>query len=170
MHVTITRCMARRLSSLVILVSSDSEGKEASLVTRIVIRTVLSIALASVTLFVVSSVASADPVAECQKVTDTEVETGQCLQDTLDAANAVLQTAFENAQAAADELDQVTGRPVARQAIERSQQQWFQFQQVNCLVPAAMAAGASGSGNFTLGCQIDMARARTDELRVMTHR
>ena len=37
-------------------------------------------------------------------------------------------------------------------------------------VPAAMAAGASGAGHFTQACQIEMARARTDELQVMTHR
>jgi uncharacterized protein YecT (DUF1311 family) len=130
---------------------------------------VLSI-LASCTLVFVATVAYADPVAECQKITATEVETSQCLQDTLNAANAVLDTAFQNAQAAADQLDQVTGRPVARQALERSEQQWSQFREVNCLVPAAMAAGASGSGNFTLGCQIDMARARTDELRALANR
>ena len=133
-------------------------------------RTLLSVALASVSLVVVSSMAYADPVAECQQATATEIETGQCLQDTLNTVNAVLDSAFVNAQAAADELDQVTGRPAARQALERSQQQWSQFRQVNCLVPAAMAAGASGSGNFTLGCEIEMGRARTTELQAITHR
>ena len=112
----------------------------------------------------------ADPVAECQKVTDTEIETGQCLLDTLSTANAVLDSAFSGAQAAADQLDSVTGRPVARQALEHSQSAWSDFRAINCLVPAAMAAGASGSGNSTLGCQIDMARARTDELQGFARR
>jgi uncharacterized protein YecT (DUF1311 family) len=84
--------------------------------------------------------------------------------------NAVLDTAFGNAQAAADELDQVTGRPVARQALERSQSAWSDFRTINCLVPAAMAAGESGAGDFTLGCQIDMGRARTTELQALSHR
>ena len=92
------------------------------------------------------------------------------LQDTLSTANAVLDSAFSDAQAAADQLDSVTGRPVARQAHEHSQSAWSDFRTINCLVPAAMAAGASGSGNFTLGCEIKMARARTDELRGFAHR
>ena len=79
------------------------------------------------------------PVAECQKITSTEIETAQCLQDTLTTANAVLDSAFASAQAAADELDSVTGRPVARQALERSQSARSDFRNVNCLVPAAMA-------------------------------
>jgi uncharacterized protein YecT (DUF1311 family) len=115
------------------------------------------------------SAAYADPVAECQKITATQVETGQCLEDTLATVDAVLDSAFTSAQASADEIDTVTGRPGARQALERAQSAWFDFRNVNCLVPAAMAAGASGSGHFTLGCQIEMARARTEELQAMAH-
>jgi uncharacterized protein YecT (DUF1311 family) len=130
----------------------------------------LAIALASVSLVVAASAASAGPVEECQKVTANEIETGQCLQDTLNTVNAVLDSAFAGAQASADELDAVTGRPVARQALERSESAWSNFRTINCLVPAAMAAGASGSGNFTLACEIEMGRARTDELQAMTQR
>jgi uncharacterized protein YecT (DUF1311 family) len=119
---------------------------------------------------VATTAAYADPVAECQKITSTQIETGQCLQDTLSTANAVLDDAFSNAQMAADQLDQVTGRQVARQALERAQSAWSDFRTINCLVPAAMAAGASGSGDFTAGCQIEMARARTIELQAMAHR
>jgi len=136
----------------------------------IAFRTLLAVALASASLLIGVSAVSAGPVEECQKVTANEIETGQCLEDTLATTNAVLDSAFVNAQAAADELDAVTGRPVARQALERSESAWSDFRTINCLVPAAMAAGASGSGNFTLGCQIDMARARTTELQAMAHR
>lgn len=133
-------------------------------------RAPVALTLVSLGLLLSASAAYADPVAECQKITSSEVETGQCLQDTLSAANAVLDTTFTNAQESADKLDAVTGRPVARQALERSQSAWFDFREINCVIPAAMAAGASGSGNFTLGCQIDMARARTSELNVMVNR
>ena len=136
---------------------------------KIASRTVLAFAFASGTLLVGASAAFAGPVEECQKITATEIETGQCLQDTLNTVNAVLDSAFGNAQASADQLDAVTGRPVARQALERSQSAWSDFRTINCLVPAAMAAGASGSGNFTLACQIEMGRARTTELQAMTH-
>lgn len=137
---------------------------------NVFVRGVLAVAVSLVTATVAASAAYADPVAECQKITSTQVETGQCLQDTLSTVNAVLDGAFSNAQAAADELDQVTGRPVARQALERSQSAWSDFRTINCLVPAAMAAGASGAGDFTLGCQIDMGRARTTELQAISQR
>ena len=137
---------------------------------NIATRIPLVLALSAVGLLLPTAAVYADPVAECQKITTTEVETGQCLQDTLDAANAVVDTAFASAQAAADHLDAVTGRPAARQALEHSQSAWSDYRTVNCLVPAAMAAGASGSGNFKLGCQIDMARARTDELDAVAQR
>jgi len=129
-----------------------------------------ALVVASVSFLAGVSVASAGPVEECQKVTATEIETGQCLQDTLSTVDSVLESAFAQAQASADELDAVTGRPVARPAVERSQSAWSNFRTINCLVPAAMAAGASGSGHFTLACQIEMGRARTDELQAMTHR
>ena len=97
-------------------------------------------------------VAYADPVTECQKITATEIETGQCLQDTVSTANAVLDSAFASAQAAADELDSVTDRSAARRALERSQSAWSDCRSANCRVPAAMAAGSYGAGNFTPGC------------------
>jgi len=150
------------------LLKTHQEGTIAPMSIAIRIGTCVSLALVS--LLAAASTALADPVAECQKITSTEIETGQCLQDTLTTTNAVLDSAFASAQAAADELDRVTGRPVARQALERSQSAWSDFRNVNCLVPAAMAAGASGSGNFTLGCQIEMARARTDELQAVARR
>jgi len=134
------------------------------------IRTSVAATLASVSLLIAAVAAYADPVAECQKITSNQVETGQCLQDTLATVNAVLDTAFTSAAEAADELDAVTGRPVARQALERSQSAWSDFRTINCLVPAAMSGGASGAGDFTLGCQIEMARARTDELQAIARR
>ena len=129
-------------------------------------RSVLAVVLALIGLLCVApSGAYADPVGECQMITLNQVETGQCLQDTLATVDAVMNNALANAQAEADELDQVTGRTEARPALDRAQTSWSAFRALNCLVPAAMAAGASGSGHFTLGCQISMARARTLELQ-----
>ena len=133
-------------------------------------RTLVALTLAAAGLVAPAPAVLAGPVEECQKITATEIETAQCLQDTLTTVDSVLDSAFANAQESADELDAVTGRPVARQALERSQSAWRDFRTINCLVPAAMAAGASGSGNFTLACQIEMARARTDELQAITRR
>ena len=72
---------------------------------NIVARTLVAIAAVWASLMVAVSAVYADPVAECQKLTATQQFTGQCLQDTLTTVDAVLDTAFANAQAAADKLD-----------------------------------------------------------------
>ena len=111
--------------------------------------------------------ALANPVGECQAITTSQVETGQCLTDTLGAAEYVMQNSLANAQAKADSLDQVTGRVVARPALDASQAEWVKFREVNCAVAGAMAAGASGSGQFITSCAIDMTRVRADELSAL---
>jgi uncharacterized protein YecT (DUF1311 family) len=72
--------------------------------------------------------------------------------------------ALQHAQTKADSIDQATGRPGARQALDQSQLAWAQFRDVDCRVPGALAAGGSGSGHFVTGCQIELTRARTIEL------
>ena len=111
--------------------------------------------------------ALADPVAECQASTTNQVETTQCLSDTLDAAQQVMQMALERAQEKADGLDQVTGRVEARPALDASQAEWTKFRDLNCKVPFTFAAGASGAGQFQAGCAIQMTRARTEELSTL---
>jgi uncharacterized protein YecT (DUF1311 family) len=88
----------------------------------------------------------------------------QCLQTTLSAADQVMGMALDRLLKRADELDGVTGRAVARPAVEQSQVEWQAFRDANCAVPAALAGGASGSGQFQLGCRITMSRARANEL------
>jgi uncharacterized protein YecT (DUF1311 family) len=110
------------------------------------------------------SKAKADPVAECQAITNNQIETGQCLQDTLGTVESVMHLALQRAQAKADAIDQVTVRPNARQTLDQSQLTWAQFRDTDCQVPGALAAGGSGSGQFVIGCQIDLTRARTIEL------
>jgi uncharacterized protein YecT (DUF1311 family) len=122
------------------------------------------VVFAAASLLIAPSSVSADPVAECQTITSNQVETGQCLEDTLGTVEAVMGLALQHAQGKADSTDQVTGRPGARQALDRSQSSWAQFRAINCEVPGALAAGGSGSGQFITGCQIDMTRARTIEL------
>src|SRR5207244_510250 len=86
------------------------------------------------------STAMADPVAECQAITNNQVETGQCLQDTLGTVESVMHLALQSAQAKVDSIDQVTGRPNARQALDQSQLAWTQFRDIDCQVPGALAA------------------------------
>jgi uncharacterized protein YecT (DUF1311 family) len=123
-----------------------------------------SVVLAVTCLVLAPSAAHADPVAECQAITSNQIETGQCLQDTLSTVESVMSRALQRAQTKADSIDQVTGRPGAREALDQSQLTWAQFRTTDCQVPGALAAGGSGSGQFVTGCQIDLTRARTREL------
>jgi uncharacterized protein YecT (DUF1311 family) len=108
--------------------------------------------------------AQASSVGECQAVSANQVAVTQCLQTTLSSADQVMGTALERLLKRADELDGVTGRVVARPAVEQSQVEWQAFRDANCAVPAALSGGASGSGQFQLGCMITMSRARANEL------
>jgi uncharacterized protein YecT (DUF1311 family) len=118
-------------------------------------------------LLAVVPTALASPVGECQASTANQIETGQCLRDTLGAAEHVMEIALAGARSQADSIDQVTGRSGARQALDESQLAWLQFRDLNCAVPGAFAAGGSGSGQFVISCQIDMTRARAVELNTL---
>ena len=109
----------------------------------------------------------ADPVAECQASTGNQVETTQCLTDTLSAAQQVLEAELQRAQEKADSLDQVTGRASARPALDQAQAEWESFRDANCAVRFAFAAGASGAGQFQASCAIEMTRTRTQELSAL---
>jgi uncharacterized protein YecT (DUF1311 family) len=108
--------------------------------------------------------ALADPVGECQTVTANQVNTNQCLQNTLSAAQHVLDLALMRAQEKAASLDAVTGRDEAVPSLDQSQSDWETFVASNCALRGALAAGASGSGTFIAGCAIEMTRLRAAEL------
>src|SRR6266536_1522088 len=122
------------------------------------------IMLALTASLVPGSVAHASPVSECQAVAANQVEVTQCLQAVLAAADGAMGAALQRVLQRADEIDAVTGRPVARPAVEQAQVEWQAFRERNCAVRAALTAGASGSGQFQLGCSITMARDRESEL------
>ena len=128
---------------------------------------VLAAAALAAALLVPAAPAWADPVGECQALTADQVQTGQCMQADLGAADRVMGTALDALLQTADELDRVTGRVAARPAVEASQVQWQAYRETTCAVPFALAAGASGAGQFQLGCLITLARARTAELRAL---
>jgi uncharacterized protein YecT (DUF1311 family) len=111
--------------------------------------------------------ARADPVGECQVTSANQVAVTECLRADLAAADQVMAGALERLQQRADELDQVTGRPEARAAVDASQAQWQAFREADCRVRAALAAGAAGSGQFELACAITLSRLRADELRAL---
>jgi uncharacterized protein YecT (DUF1311 family) len=91
------------------------------------------------------------------------------LQNTLAAAQHVLNLALQRAQEKADSLDEVTGRTEARPALDQSQTDWMALLQSNCAVRGAFAAGASGSGQFIAACAIQMTRLRAEELDALSN-
>jgi uncharacterized protein YecT (DUF1311 family) len=129
----------------------------------------LKLAAVGMLLLVSAPAALASPVGECQAAMPTQVAVNQCLQNTLAAAQRVLDVSLTNAQAKADELDTVTGRTEARPALDQSQTDWQTFRDSNCAVPGAFAGGASGSGQFIASCAITMTRERAAELDALAH-
>jgi uncharacterized protein YecT (DUF1311 family) len=124
----------------------------------------VKVASVGVLLLLSAAPALASPVGECQAAMPTQVAVNQCLQNTLAAAQHVLDLSLTNAQQKADELDAVTGRTEARPALDQSQTDWLTFRDSNCAVRGAFAGGASGSGQFIAGCAITMTRERAAEL------
>jgi uncharacterized protein YecT (DUF1311 family) len=115
-----------------------------------------------------ASPARADPVGECQTATTSQVDTNQCLQNTLAAAQHVLDLSLQRAQQKADSLDGATGRAEARPALDQAQADWMTLLNSNCAVRGAFAAGASGSGQFIAACAIQMTRLRAEELDALS--
>jgi|SRR5436190_10211319 len=138
----------------------------ARFVSRLRARSYVALVVAAGTLvaLIPGPVAHASPVGECQAVSADQVAVTRCLQTTLSSADQVMGMALDRLLKRADELDGVTGRVVARPAVEQAQVEWQAFRDANCAVPAALAGGASGSGQFQLGCMITMSRARAVEL------
>jgi len=121
----------------------------------------------AVSLFCVTVLAAspvlADPVGQCQTATTSQVATNQCLQNTLAAAQHVLNLSLQRAQEKTDSLDEVTNRTEARPAQDQSQSDWMTLLQSNCALRGAFAAGASGSGQFIAACAIQMTRLHAEE-------
>jgi uncharacterized protein YecT (DUF1311 family) len=111
-----------------------------------------------------TAVVSGDPLGECWVEARDQVEVRACLEHARERSDRAMEAALALARETAADLDQVTGRSVAVPALDASQQDWRTFQDANCGLRAALAAGGSGAGIFELNCRITMARQRADEL------
>jgi uncharacterized protein YecT (DUF1311 family) len=108
--------------------------------------------------------AAADPIMECSVMTETQVELRACLDTQLEVSYRAMSEALALARTDAEELDRVTGTDGAVLALEGAQHAWEAFRDVNCQLRSTLAAGGSGAGSFQRACEINMTRARTDEL------
>ncbi|WP_299985074.1 lysozyme inhibitor LprI family protein [uncultured Ruegeria sp.] len=108
-------------------------------------------------------VAMADPAMECTDA-GSQVEIGSCVSDMEMRVNAAVETSYSFALAAAQELDDVTGRVVAVPALEASQSAWSTYRDAQCDAVGASFGGGSGTGIAITACRVDLGRTRVDEL------
>jgi len=105
---------------------------------------------------------AADPATECGG--GSQVEIGACVADTLERVDASVEIHLGFATRAANDLDEITGREVARPALEAAQAAWSAYRDAHCDHVGAMFGGGSGTGIGIDSCRIDLGRARAEEL------
>ena len=117
------------------------------------------------TLMILSSLslpALADPATECGG--SSQVEIGACVADTLQRVDATVDIYLGFAMSAAEELDDVTDRSVAVEALETSQEAWTAYRNAHCDYVGATFGGGSGTGIGINSCRIELGRDRAEEL------
>ncbi len=104
--------------------------------------------------------ASADPALECGLDASSQVEIGDCLAATEARVDQTVTQALGFATAAAQALDDETGRPAAAPALEAGQAAWSAFRDAHCEFVGATWGGGSGTGGAIRACRIDLGRDR----------
>lgn len=106
--------------------------------------------------------ALADPASECGG--SSQVEIGACVADTLTRVDATVELYLGFAMAAAQELDEVTGRKVTAPALTASQDAWAAYRDAHCAYVGATFGGGSGTGIGINSCRIELGRDRARDL------
>ena len=106
----------------------------------------------------------ADASLECSLSAGSQVEIGDCVAETEARVNAALDLALEQARAAAEELDGVTGRAVSVPALDTAQAAWSAWRDAECEFVGSTWGGGSGTGIAITACRIGLARDRTEAL------
>ena len=108
---------------------------------------------------------AANPSLECSVSSESQIETGQCLQETAQAAEAALAVILDASREAAAELDGITERDVALPALDASQSAWEIYRDAQCTYAGSLFGGGSGTGIEIQSCQIQVTRNRINELQ-----
>ena len=108
------------------------------------------------------SIVSADPATECGG--SSQVDIGACVADTLQRVDATIDTYLGFAMRSAEELDEVTARPVTVPALEAAQAAWTAYRDAHCDYVGATFGGGSGTGIGINSCKIVLGRERAEEL------
>ena len=130
---------------------------------RVVMRFGRSFVLFLAGLAIQAGPGAADPTMECSGF-GSQVEIGRCVSDALTRVDAAIETAFEFANRAAEELDQITERSVAVPALAQGQQAWSDYRDAHCEYVGATFGGGSGTGIAITACRVTLGRERLDQL------
>ncbi len=110
------------------------------------------------------TLAWADPSLECSLDSSSQVETGNCVGDMETRSQQAMELALSFAMDAATELDDVTGREMAKPALTAGQQAWESYRDAHCEFVGTTFGGGSGTGIAISSCQVELNRARTSDL------
>ena len=129
-------------------------------------RPILTLA-ATVTLLLAAtpSSAQADALEECWENSASRVELGDCLRTLKDTVDDELSETYVQARNAQAEVDGFVGQRQASRTIDRAQKAFELYRDLDCHLRELQAGSGTGSGDFHLGCWIDMTRARIERLR-----
>ncbi|WP_245306254.1 lysozyme inhibitor LprI family protein [Roseovarius aestuariivivens] len=119
--------------------------------------------IASFVLFVgLPGLVLSDPATECGG--GSQIEIGDCVADTLDRVDATVEIYLGFAMSSAEELDEVTGRPVSVPALQAGQTAWSAYRDAHCEYVGTTFGGGSGTGIGINTCRIELGRDRAEDL------
>lgn len=101
---------------------------------------------------------------ECWSQSDNRIELGACLRNLKSAEDDELGKNYDRALEAQAEIDGIVGQLQASRALQRAQKAFELYRDLNCHLDELQAGAGTGSGDFFLGCWIDMTRARIAKL------
>lgn len=110
------------------------------------------------------SMALADPTLECGLDLSSQVEIADCMAATEARVDRTVAEALGFAMAAAQELDETTGRPMAAPALEAGQAAWSGYRDAHCGFVGQTFGGGSGTGVAVRSCRIELGRERVGVL------
>lgn len=127
----------------------------------------LAASLAAVQLTAATSAAKADALEDCWSNSASRIELGDCLRTLKDTLDDELMETYVRARNAQAEVDDVVGQRQATRTIERAQTAFELYRDLECHLRELQAGSGTGSGDFYLGCWIDLTRARLERLEAL---
>lgn len=101
---------------------------------------------------------------ECWARSDNRTELGECLRALKSNVDDELIRNYDKALDAQTEIDDIVGQLQASRTLQRAQKAFELYRDLNCHLDELQAGAGTGSGDFFLGCWIDMTRERIVKL------